>query len=144
VDIDHGQLVYLRLRYTLEVVEDCFGAALEAHLAPALAQLQEVLGGVNDSFNASRLLRQIVDGMADCVPGIAGRYRDLMERQIAEHEERMRLGREQYRDWLADWNGSEMQEALMAVCPDLPVRTNWAGVVSAPVPLDPTALGKTA
>lgn len=133
-----------RLRYTLEVVEDCFGAALEAHLAPALAQLQEVLGGVNDSFNASRLLRQIVDGMADCVPGIAGRYRDLMERQIAEHEERMRLGREQYRDWLADWNGSEMQEALVAVCPDLPARNAWGGIVVGPAPLDPTALGKTA
>ena len=133
-----------RLRYTLEVVEDCFGPAAEAHLAPALVRLQEVLGGVNDSFNASRLLRQIVDGMADCVPGMVDRYRGLMERQIAQHEERMRTGREQYRGWLADWNGTAMQDALLAVCPDLPARHHWAGVVSAPVPLDPAALGKSA
>ena len=133
-----------RLRYSLEVVEDCFGSALEAQLTPALARLQEVLGGVNDSFNASRLLRQIVDGMADCVPGVADRYRDLMERQIEGHEERMRSGREDYRSWLEEWNGSEMQQALLAVCPELSVRAGWNSPITVPVPLDPAALGRTA
>lgn len=133
-----------RLRYSLEVVEDCFGPSLEAHLAPSLTRLQEVLGTVNDSFNASMLLRQIVEGMSDSVPGMANRYAPLIERMIAEHEERMRDGRELYRAWLTAWNGVEMQDALLTVCPDLPSRDCRGIVATGPAPLAPVPLGKTA
>ena len=133
-----------RLRYTVEVVEDCFGPALEAHLTPALTRLQEVLGAVNDSFNASRLLRQIVEGIADCMPNAAGRYQDLMERQIEEHEERMRSGRVKYRGWLDDWNSREMQQALQVVWPELPMRAGVSSSASAQLVIAPAVLGKSA
>lgn len=133
-----------RLRYTLEVFEDCFGPALGAHLTPALTCLQEVLGGVNDSFNAARLLQQIVDGMSDCVPAMADRYRGLLERQVEEHAERMRTGREDYRDWLVEWNSPHMQAALQTIWPDMPVRPVRDVCVAGPFPLQASPLGKTA
>jgi len=44
-----------RLRYTLELFRSCYGPGLEARLA-ALRRLQQVLGEVNDSAVAERLL----------------------------------------------------------------------------------------
>ncbi len=108
-----------RLRYSVELVQDCIGAPLDTHLAPALARLQEILGGVNDSFNASRLLHDILDGLTTCMPDLADRYRDFIERQAVAHEETMRCGREAYRGWLEEWNAAAMQEALRTICPQL-------------------------
>lgn len=117
------RIVGKRLRYSVELVQDCIGAPLDTHLAPALARLQEILGGVNDSFNASRLLREIIDGLAVCMPDVADRYRGLMEQQALEHEETMRRGRATYHGWLEDWNAVDMQEALRGICPQLRQRS---------------------
>lgn len=128
-----------RLRYTLELVQDSFGGPLLTQLCPSLEQLQEILGQVNDSFNAVSLLRQIIEGIAGCVPDANDRYRHLLEQHAAEHEELMRQGRDAYRNWLAAWNGTEMQDALRTLCPDSGHRIARKSSVAAPEPIDPTA-----
>jgi len=110
-----------RLRYSLELVRDCFGESLDATLAPALANLQETLGTVNDSFNAAGLLREILGGLEHCHGAVGERYRGLVERQLAEHEGLMRTGREEYRRWLQQWRSTATQQALLALHPEMPL-----------------------
>jgi len=103
-----------RLRYALELVQPCFGGLVSEDIEPALAALQETLGAVNDSFNALQLLEEIHTGLTECLPGAADRYRALIERQVAEHEATMRMGREHYRTWLERWRCQGLQQALVA------------------------------
>ena len=49
------RLLTKRLRYTLELFRPCYGPGLEARLA-ALRRIQQLLGEVNDSAAAGRLL----------------------------------------------------------------------------------------
>jgi len=123
---DWGQLHEVRiagkrLRYSLELVHDCFGDSLDSTLGPALASLQDTLGTVNDSFNAAGLLKEILGGLEHCHGAVGERYRGLVERQLSEHEELMRTGREEYRRWLQQWRSMATQQALLAVHPEMPL-----------------------
>jgi CHAD domain-containing protein len=55
------RLATKRLRYTLELFRPCYGPALESRLA-ALGRIQQVLGEVNDSTAAARLLAKSMSG----------------------------------------------------------------------------------
>jgi CHAD domain-containing protein len=105
-----------RLRYTLEVVAGHLDPALVEHVEPALVHLQEVLGGVNDSFTASRLLEDILSSMRSTTPAVANRYQHVLQKQITEHQQRMLNGREAFTAWLREWHSIEMQDALKAIC----------------------------
>jgi CHAD domain-containing protein len=127
---DWGQLHQVRiagkrLRYSLELVRDCVGESLDTTLSPALVNLQETLGTVNDSFNAAGLLREILGGLDHCQGAVGDRYRGLVERQLQESETLMRSGREEYRRWLQQWRSSAVQQALIALHPDT---SSWATV----------------
>jgi len=104
-----------RLRYALEVVDGCLDPAVTEHVTPALVRLQEVLGGVNDSFHASALFEAILSGMHATTPAAADRYQSVLERQIAEHRQRMQSGRDAFAAWLVAWHSPEMQRTLKAI-----------------------------
>jgi CHAD domain-containing protein len=134
-----------RLRYSLELVQDSFGGPCVTQLCPALEALQEKLGRVNDSFNAVGLLRQLADGMRTTAPAAARRYGEFLDRQIAAHEAVMHEGRQAYREWLASWNGADMQDSLRSLSPDITCRHPIRGVVPAAGPIDPEGvLGRIA
>lgn len=117
--LHEARLAGKRLRYTLEIVEDCLAISPDKAIATALSRLQEILGGVNDAFNAGNLLRQILDGTDSCVPHVMDRYREVIERQIAAHDETMRRGRETFRGWLEEWHSPAMLDVLRTICPAL-------------------------
>lgn len=104
-----------RLRYTLEVVDGCLDPVVTDHVSPALVRLQEVLGGVNDSFHASALFEAILSGMQATTPAAADRYQSALEQLIADHQQQMQTGREAFAAWLAEWHSLEMQRALKAI-----------------------------
>jgi CHAD domain-containing protein len=117
----HGvRIAGKRLRYSLELVRDCFGESLDATLAPALASLQETLGTVNDSCNAASLLGEILTGLEHCHGSVGERYRRLVERQLLEHEHLMLTGRDAYRRWLQQWRSASTQQALLALHAEMP------------------------
>ena len=109
-----------RLRYSLEVVDGCLDPAVSDHVAPALVRLQEVPGGVNDSFHASELFEAILSGMRATTPAAADRYQSVLEHLIAEHQQRMQSGREAFDAWLHEWHSPEMQRTLKAITPGHP------------------------
>lgn len=104
-----------RLRYALEVVDGCLDPAITEHVTPSLVRLQEVLGGVNDSFHASELFEAILSTMQATTPSAADRYRSALEQLIAEHQQRMQSGREAFDAWLHEWHSPEMQRSLEAI-----------------------------
>jgi CHAD domain-containing protein len=119
-DRDDGDWVQLhqvritgkRLRYSLELVRECFDESLDTTVAPALVSLQETLGVVNDNHNAAHLLREILGGLEHCHNATGGRYRAFVERQLQECEILMRNGREEFRRWLQQWRSPAIQQAL--------------------------------
>jgi CHAD domain-containing protein len=77
------RLLTKRLRYTLELFRACYGPALETRLA-ALRRIQQLLGEVNDSIAAGRLLS---GSMSTASPQRARVLRYLEERAAAKAEE---------------------------------------------------------
>lgn len=71
-----------RLRYTLELFRPCYGPGLETRLA-ALRRLQQVLGEVNDSAVADRLLSNLMSASPQRVRVL----RFLKERAAAKAQE---------------------------------------------------------
>ena len=85
----------------------------------------EAASAVNDSSNATCLLREILGGLEHCHVAAGDRYRGIVERQLQESETRMRSGREEYRRWLEQWRSSAVQQARIALHPDT---SSWAAV----------------
>jgi CHAD domain-containing protein len=80
----HGvRLLTKRLRYTLELFRPCYGPALETRLA-ALHRIQQLLGEVNDSISAGRLLSE---SMGTASPQRARVLRFMEERAAAKAQE---------------------------------------------------------
>jgi len=92
-----------RLRYVLELVPTCIDPRLGGHLAKVLGSLQETLGVVNDSYNQSKLLRSVLEGIDRCLPATADRYRGLIGRRVEEHQATMEAGRADFSRWLDAW-----------------------------------------
>jgi CHAD domain-containing protein len=82
------RLLTKRLRYTFELFRPCYGPALETRLA-ALRRIQQLLGEVNDSADAGRLLSE---SMSTASPQRARVLQYLEERATVK-------AREFRRDW---------------------------------------------
>jgi hypothetical protein len=80
---------------------------------------------VNDNPNGVCLLREILGGLEHCQGAAGDRYRGLVERQLEGSETLMRSDREKYRRWLQQWRSSAVQQALIALHPDM---SSWATV----------------
>ncbi|MGA2267350.1 MAG: CHAD domain-containing protein [Bryobacteraceae bacterium] len=77
------RLATKRLRYTLELFRPCYGPGLDTRLA-ALRRIQQLLGEVNDSTAAARLLSQ---SMSTASPQRARILRFLEERAAVKAQE---------------------------------------------------------
>ena len=54
------------VRYAMEIFVDCFGPALRRQLCPALAEMQQILGDVNDHFTAAQRYATLDDKLRIC------------------------------------------------------------------------------
>ena len=83
----HGtRIVGKRLRYTIEMFIDCFGPALRTTLYPAIAEMQEVLGDVNDHFNAVQLYAALGTKLGVFLSPHGRRYQAFVDRLKARRE----------------------------------------------------------
>ena len=105
-----------RLRYTLEVLASGLDSTMTEQPTTALVRLQDVLGGINDSFLASQLFAGLLSGMQATTPAASKRYQTVLKRLIAEHQQRMLDGREAFTDWLREWHRPQIEQSLEALC----------------------------
>jgi CHAD domain-containing protein len=78
-DLHRVRLGAKRLRYTLELFRPCYGAGFEKRLE-ALRQVQQLLGEVNDSLAAARLLPKTMRARA-----FLQRRAEAKAREFADH-----------------------------------------------------------
>jgi len=117
----HGtRIAGKRLRYTIEMFVDCFGPALRDALYPAVAEMQQVLGAVNDHFNAAQLFGLLEVKLGVFLHGSGRRYQPFIDRLKAEHEAQLEEGCQQFKLWWENWQKPEIQLAaadLLSVTP---------------------------
>jgi CHAD domain-containing protein len=111
-----------RLRYALEIFVDCFGPSLRQVVCPALADLQQILGEVNDHCTAGQRYSALERGMQRCLSSGNGRYASWLSRQIHQHSERMVAAGQQFAVWRERWQSVETRTALADIQPPVALR----------------------
>ena len=99
-----------------------FRTGVRKRLCPAVAELQEMLGSVNDHFNAAGLYSTLNAKLRICLPGGAVRYRGLIDRLRKEHESHLPAGRREFIQWCERWMQPEMQMAVAEIVAGSPLR----------------------
>jgi len=109
----HGtRIVGKRLRYTIEMFVDCFGPALRTTLCPAIAEMQQVLGDVNDHFNAVQLYASLGAKLGVFLSRRRHRYQSFVDRLKAQHETQLQEGCLRFQLWWESWQKPEIQVAI--------------------------------
>jgi CHAD domain-containing protein len=112
----HGvRIVGKRLRYAMEVFADCCGPAVRRKLYPAVAEMQEILGSVNDHFNARELFMTLDANLGACLPQACKRYQGVIARMSQRHEAQMAGGRQKFQQWWQRWQQPEIQIAVAEI-----------------------------
>ena len=101
-----------QLRYTIEMFIDCFGPALRTTLYPAIAQMQQVLGDVNDHFNAVQLYATLGTKLGVFLSAHGRRYQPIVDRLKAQRETQLQEGCLQFQLWWENWQKPEIQVAI--------------------------------
>ena len=101
-----------RLRHTIEMFVDCFGPALRTTLYPAIAEMQQVLGDVNDHFNAVQLYASLGAKPGCFLPQHRHRYESFVARLKAQHETQLQEGCRRFQLWWESWQKPEIQVAI--------------------------------
>lgn len=117
----HGtRIVGKRLRYTIEIFVDCFGPALCATLHPAITEMQQILGDVNDHYNAVQLYHTLGAKLGVFLSRQGRRYQPLLDRLKAEHETQLQEGCQRFQHWWEGWQKPEIQMAIADVLSSTP------------------------
>jgi CHAD domain-containing protein len=111
-NLHETRIVGKRLRYAIEMLVDCFGPALRKTLYPAIAEMQQVLGDVNDHFNAARLYAALGAKLSIFLAIPGRRYQSFVDRLKAEHERQLQEGCARFQSCWEDWQKPEIQLAI--------------------------------
>ena len=109
------RIIGKRLRYAMEVFADCFAPPFREQLYPAVEQMQEILGGANDSQVACRRLKAVDAELKALLPEERKRSRPGLEKLLRYHEERLPEGRQRFRGWRCRWQQSGGEAAFNAL-----------------------------
>lgn len=126
-----------RLRYALEIFVDCFGSGLPDKLYPAVAELQVILGSVNDHYNAAALYTALDTALRTCLPAGARRYRGLIDRLLKEHEAHLPAGRRKVIQWHEGWMQPEIQIVIAEIVAPCAIGQRVSSIPQTQPPLAP-------
>jgi CHAD domain-containing protein len=110
-----------RLRYAMDIFVDCFGPAVRRHLCPALSELQQILGDVNDHFTAGQRYLALDAGLRICLSSGYRRYESTIAKLINHHEAEMAAGGRRFHGWREQWHRAEIQYAITEFCQPLAI-----------------------
>ncbi len=109
------RIVGKRVRYAMEVVVDCFDRPLRKQFYPLVADLQKVLGEINDACVAMALFREFRRGLERTMPEAVTTHRPPLERLIREQEQRLPDLQRRFLQWRDEWRRPETRFALAAL-----------------------------
>ncbi len=102
-----------RLRYTIEVVADCFEPGMKEILYPQIEEMQEILGRANDSHIACQRLMSL-RRQAKRWPATWARAKAGVEALLRFHQRRLPEERKRFEEWWRAWEQAGV-EAFIGV-----------------------------
>ena len=92
-----------RVRYALEIFVGCFPAAVKESVYPAVEQVQELLGEVQDAAVGLERLAALRDRVKQTVPGEWPRLRKGFEGVMHSLRTKIPSGRKTFQKWRREW-----------------------------------------
>lgn len=92
-----------RLRYAMEIFGDCFASAFRRELYPRVEALQEILGTVNDAFNAAKVYLDMEGSCRRFFPDMWPRWREGIRVLAAQQKQRRRQALDQFKQFWRQW-----------------------------------------
>lgn len=92
-----------RTRYAMEVFAGCFAAPFRETLYPAVEQLQELLGGLQDAVVGVQWLEGLKERAEKLVPGEWPRWRRGVAGMVRAWRVRLPAVREDFQKWRGEW-----------------------------------------
>lgn len=92
-----------RLRYALEIFAGCFPLAFKDAVYPAVEQLQEILGAIQDSTVGAEYLAGLRDRTAKTLPREWPRFRKGFEAHLKALRAKLPAGRRAFQKWRKHW-----------------------------------------
>ncbi len=109
------RIIGKKLRYAMEIFAGCFGSDFKKIHYSAVEEMQEILGRVNDSYEACRRIRFLQEKVELLVPQETKRYQLFLDLLLRFHEERMPRERLHFEEWWRQWQESGRKQALLTM-----------------------------
>jgi CHAD domain-containing protein len=101
-----------RLRYTLEVVIDCYPPDVRDELYAAVEELQGILGEANDAAQAVRRVEELSGSIADTRPVLSDRVGPGLKLLATHFRKHLARQRKEFDRWRAKWQLLSANERL--------------------------------
>ena len=92
-----------RLRYAIEIFADCFPPALKEKVYPAVENVQELLGGVQDATVGTQRLACIRGTVQAVLPKQFPQFRKGIDALSASARARVPVGKKAFAAWRKEW-----------------------------------------
>jgi CHAD domain-containing protein len=105
---DYGHLHKIRiagkrLRYAMEIFVDFFAPAFREEMYPAVEEMQDLLGGANDSHVTAQWLTELRENLKHFWPKDFRTCRPGLDRLLQLHRRRLPEARRKFAAWLIRW-----------------------------------------
>lgn len=97
-----------RLRYAMEIFGDCFGSEFRKVLYPRVEALQEILGTVNDAYNAAQTYHTMEVACRRFFPGLWPQWREGIRYLIAEQLARRKRAMNEFKQFWRQWRKEDV------------------------------------
>ncbi len=104
-----------RLRYAMEIFGDCFGTEFRKVLYPRVEALQEILGTVNDAYNAAQTYRDMEAACRRFFPGLWPQWREGVRYLISEQVARQKRAMNEFKQFWRQWRKEDVAGHFDAV-----------------------------
>lgn len=103
VDLHEVRIIGKRLRYTMEVVADCYPEKFREEVYPLIGAMQELLGDIHDHGVSVQLYTELCERLPQLLRKRSRRYRPALEGLIERHQQSIDAGLPHFDDWKTQW-----------------------------------------
>ncbi len=102
-DLHEIRIIGKRLRYSMEIVADCYPKEFRDESYPLIAEMQEILGEIHDHDVSVQLYSELSERLPQVLKKRSKRYRPTLERLIERHQAAIEANLTQYDEWRKQW-----------------------------------------
>jgi CHAD domain-containing protein len=112
-DLHEVRIIGKRLRYTMEVVADCYPETFREEVYPLIGEMQELLGDLHDHAVSVQLYAELCERLPQLLRKRSKRYRPALEGLIERHQQAIDAGLPHFDEWKERWRSLAEEMAKM-------------------------------